>query len=205
MNDSRSPTRPDPSNWVDEHGDVLYRFALIRVKDPHTAEDLVQDTFIAALQGLASFKGGSSVRTWLVGILKHKILDYFRKSAREVPSTDLGALEDVPEEQTFNRWGQWRRGPGKWPEDPGNLLENKEFWRAFTRCLDGLPNASRRAFSLREIDGMKTDEICKILDITSTNLWVILHRARGRLRDCLDNTWFKNDAARNSGAGADTS
>jgi RNA polymerase sigma-70 factor (ECF subfamily) len=205
MNDNRTSSIPDPTNWVDVHGDVLYRFALIRVKDTHLAEDLVQDTFIAALEGLGSFKGGSSVRTWLVGILKHKVLDYFRKSAREAPSTDLSALEAASEEQTFNRWGQWRQGPGKWPEDPGNLLENKEFWRAFTRCLDGLPDALRRAFSLREIDGMKTDEICKILNITSTNLWVMLHRARGRLRDCLDNTWFKNDTTRNSGGDAGTS
>ena len=191
MNPTSPPTKPDPSTWVDEHGDVLYRFALLRVRDPHVAEDLVQETFISALEGLGKFKGVSSIQTWLVGILKHKIVDYFRKSSREVASTDLIALEEKGDDETFNRWGQWRRPPGKWEDSPDNLLEDKEFWGVFMKCLDGLPQALRRAFALREIDGFKTDEICKILEITATNLWVILHRARGKLRNCLDDNWFK--------------
>ncbi|UCH85484.1 MAG: sigma-70 family RNA polymerase sigma factor, partial [Candidatus Latescibacterota bacterium] len=134
-----------------------------------------------------------------------KILDHFRRSAREASSTDIDAFEGIPEEETFNRWGQWRNQPGSWPDDPGNLLENKEFWRAFIRCLDGLPNGLRRAFSLREIDGLKTEEICKILGVTATNLWVMLHRARGKLRDCLDATWFKNDTTHDKNHNPDTS
>jgi RNA polymerase sigma-70 factor (ECF subfamily) len=195
---------PDPSTWVEAHGDVLYRFALIRVKDPHVAEDLVQDTFVAALEGLASFKGGSSTQTWLVGILKHKVMDYFRKSAREIPSTGLGTLEEKTEEATFNQWGQWRHLPRKWGENPDNLLENKEFWRVFTDCLDGLPDAPRRAFSLREFDGLTSYEICKILGVTATNLWVMLHRARGKLRDCLDARWFQTGAAHDTRHGDNT-
>ena len=205
MSETPSTPKPDPSTWVEEHGDVLFRFALLRVKDTHVAEDLVQETFISALEGLATFKGGSSIRTWLVGILKHKIVDYFRKSAREIPSTDLSVIDEATEDETFNRWGQWRHLPSKWGDNPDNLLENKEFWKAFLKCLDGLPTTVRRAFALREIDGLKTDEICKILSITATNLWVILHRARGKLRDCLDTTWFREGRPKGKSRSADAS
>ncbi|MCZ6765986.1 MAG: sigma-70 family RNA polymerase sigma factor [bacterium] len=180
----------DPTNWVDDHGDVLYRFALLRVRDPHIAEDLVQETLISALEGLSRYKGGSSIQTWLVGILKHKIYDYFRKNAREISTAELSKLTDETEEEAVDRI-QRSRGKGRqWGEDPHNLMENKEFWDVFTHCLDGLTPAFRQAFSLRELDGLKTDEICKILGITPTNLWVILHRARLRLRNCLDASWF---------------
>jgi RNA polymerase sigma-70 factor (ECF subfamily) len=183
--------KPDPTAWVDEHGDALYRFALLRVKDTHVAEDLVQDTFVSALEGLDAFKGESSVRTWLVGILKHKILDKFRKGARELVTADLEALEGETEDETFNRLEQWRHAPSSWRDSPDKLLENKEFWKVFVGCLDGLPESFRRAFALRELDGLTTEEVCKILEVTATNLWVMLHRARARLRNCLDDNWFR--------------
>ena len=187
---SETKDKPDPTTWVDAHGDVLYRYALLRVKDTHVAEDLVQETFISALEGLAAFKGGSSVRTWLVGILKHKILDYFRRSTREIVSSDLTALEGETEDETFNRLEQWRHAPSSWKDSPDKLLENKEFWKVFVHCLDGLPESFRRAFALRELDGLGTEETRKILGVTSTNLWVMLHRARAKLRNCLDDNWF---------------
>lgn len=196
MSDTTNRPTPDPSTWVDEHGDVLYRFALLRVKDPHVAEDLVQETLISALQGLARFKGASSIRTWLVGILKHKIIDHFRKSSKEISSSDLTPLTNESEEEAIDRLGGEADPHGAvkpWRETPDNLLDNKEFMRAFRQCLAGLPDAFRSAFSLRELDGLKTDEICKILDITPTNLWVILHRARNRLRSCLNANWFEGD------------
>jgi len=182
--------RPDPSTWVDTHGDALYRFALLRVKDTHVAEDLVQDTFVSALEGLDAFKGHSAVRTWLIGILKHKILDYFRRNTREIATADLGAIEEESEDETFNRLEQWRHAPGSWKDTPDNLLENKEFWKVFVRCMEGLPESFRRAFALREMDGLATEEACKILGVTATNLWVMLHRARAKLRNCLDDNWF---------------
>jgi len=187
---SETPNKIDPSTWVDAHGDVLYRYALLRVKDTHVAEDLVQETFISALEGLGAFKGGSSVRTWLVGILKHKILDYFRRNTREIASADLTALEGETEDETFNRLEQWRHAPSSWKDSPDKLLENKEFWEVFVRCLEGMPESFRRAFALRELDGLGTEEACKILGVTSTNLWVMLHRARAKLRNCLDDNWF---------------
>jgi RNA polymerase sigma-70 factor (ECF subfamily) len=188
---SETPDNLDPATWVDAHGDALYRYALLRVKDTHVAEDLVQETFISALEGLSAFKGSSSVRTWLVGILKHKILDYFRRSTREIASADLTALEGETEDETFNRLEQWRHAPSSWKDSPDKLLENKEFWKVFVRCLEGMPESFRRAFALRELDGLETEEACKILGITPTNLWVMLHRARAKLRNCLDDNWFR--------------
>ncbi len=191
LNDHATGRDTDPAMWVDLHGDVLYRFALLRVKDPHVAEDLVQETFISALRGIDRFEGGSAVRTWLVGILKHKIIDYFRRSAREVTSSDLTLLSEESDEDAMSRRAKPATPPGEWKGTPDNLLENKEFWRAFAGCLDGLTPVLRRAFSLREMDGLETGEICKILDVTATNLWVILHRARAKLRVCLETTWFE--------------
>ncbi len=177
----------DPTEWVDEHGDALFGFALLRVKDPEVAEDLVQETFLSALKGIDRFKGRSPLRTWLVGILKHKIIDHFRKGKPEVLAGDMTMYENETEADRLYRYGapdpHWLGGPDK-------LLENKEFWDVLVKSLDSLPETHRRAFSLREIDGIKGDEICKILDITSTNLWTILHRARGKLRSCLDASWF---------------
>lgn len=163
------------------------------------AEDLVQETFISALQGLDRFKGGSAVRTWLVGILKHKIIDYYRKSSREVFSRDLGALRKGPDEEVVDRLiGAITPPAHEWKDTPHKLLENKQFWDVFTSCLDGLTPAFRSAFTMRELDGMGTEEICKILDITPTNLWVILHRARAKLRGCLEAKWFGDGQSRDS-------
>ena len=182
----------DPSAWVEEHGDALYRFALLRVKDPIVAEDLVQETFLSALKGIDGFKGGSSLRTWMVGILKHKIIDHFRKGRPEILASDLAMMESETEAERLDRSDHRHEKPSPWHGDPDKLLTNKEFWDVLMKCLDGLPETHRRAFSLREIDGISSDEICKILSITSTNLWVMLHRARGKLRKCLDSNWFQS-------------
>jgi len=191
---STNPTGPgkhDPTKWVEEHGDALFRFALLRVKDTTVAEDLVQDTFLSALKGIEGFKGESSLRTWLVGILKHKIIDHFRRAKPEILAADLSAGDEASESDEIERAHRHRQPVVEWRGDPDKLMENKEFWRAFVGCLEGLPESHRRAFSLREIDGISGDEICKILNITATNLWVILHRARVKLRDCLETNWFK--------------
>ncbi len=171
----------DPSVWVDEYGDALYRFALLRVRDDELAHDLVQDTFLSALKGIDSFRGGSSVRTWLTGILKHKIIDHYRKN--RIPTTDLDP-EGSELEHAENLHPAWK-------ESPANLVENREFWAVFTSCLDGIPEAHRRAFSMREFDGLSGEEIRKVLDVTPTNLWVMLHRARTKLRRCLESKWFE--------------
>jgi RNA polymerase sigma-70 factor (ECF subfamily) len=185
MSRDESGAAGDPSRWVDEHGDALYRFALLRVKDPELAGDLVQDTFLSALKAREGFRGGSTVRTWLIGILKHKVIDHYRRQKIEVPAADLQAEAD---EQDLDHAD---RVAAKWTEAPSRLVENREFWAVLTRCLAGLPEAHRRAFSLREFDGLPGEEICKLLGVTPTNLWVMLHRARARLRRCLEINWFE--------------
>lgn len=191
MNKTPGNNQFDPSTWVEDHGDALYRFAILRVKDPSVAEDLVQETFLAALKGIDGFKGGSTLRTWLVGILKHKIIDQFRRNKPEILVSDLATMDDESDADRLDRSDQRHASHPKWLDDPDNLLRNKEFWRVLVSCLDGLSEAHRRAFSLREIDGLKGEDICNILGVTSTNLWVMLHRARGKLQNCLENNWFK--------------
>ncbi|MEJ2720059.1 MAG: sigma-70 family RNA polymerase sigma factor [bacterium] len=181
----------NPSEWVDLHGDALYRFALLRVKDQHVAEDLVQETFLSALQAAGRFKGNSAPRTWLIGILKHKILDHFRKSSVEVNASDVTPWEEEDDREYFDNTGHWKRELHEWRESPENLVESQEFWKTFQACLSGLPEAHRRAFALKEIDGLDGDEICEILAVSPNNFWVMLHRARAKLRKCLDANWFR--------------
>jgi RNA polymerase sigma-70 factor (ECF subfamily) len=180
-----------PENWVDQHGDYLYRFALSRLRDAKTAEEVLQETFVAALQSRDRFEGRSSERTWLAGILKHKILDHFRRSGREAGLADRDEPADGHPEW-FDQDGHWKldeNSPADWG-DPGRALEQARFWEAMGRCLGELPSRTARAFTLREIDAEETDAICKELAITPTNLWVMLHRARLHLRRCLELRWI---------------
>ena len=186
-------TITDPERWVDEHGDYLYRYALTRVRNPKVAEDLVQETFLAALHARERFSGKSTERTWFTGILKHKIIDYFRKSSREQPISDLATEDDDNIERLFDERGHWKEGPQKWKTDPGIVFEQNEFWETFQNCMHNLPDRIADAFSLRELEGLDTDEICDTLSITKSNLWVMLHRARMQLRECLEDNWFSDE------------
>jgi RNA polymerase sigma-70 factor (ECF subfamily) len=190
---------PNPASWLDEHGDCLYRFAMVRLRDPALAEDLVQETLLAALASYEKFAGRSSERTWLVGILKHKLIDHFRRSSREAPAPDLDA-EPFTGDEYFRDSGEWAdhwrpdRAPVEWGPSPATALEQAEFWRIFDACLAPLPERTARAFTLREIDGLTTEEICEILSVTASNLWVMLHRARLGLRRCIELNWFRREA-----------
>lgn len=178
----------NPEQWVVRYGDYLFRYARFRVWDHRAAEDLVQETLLAALQAQAHFAGQSSERTWLVAILKHKILDHFRKAGRERLVYQDEGLNGTPED-LFDDAGHWKSGmdgPKEWGANPSLILERKEFWDVLQRCLSELPSRMASAFSLREIDDLPSEEICKVLNISATNLGVMLHRARGRLRRCLE-------------------
>ena len=187
----------DPSEWVVRYGDYLFRYAMLRLRDPSAAEDLVQETFLAALKGLGSFSGNSSETTWLVGILKHKIIDHFRRQAREAPLGD-GDLREHPDPSSFDGSGHWISGPTDWSANPADLYREKKFIAQFTKCLSVLSPTHANAFTLREIEGADTGEICKVLNVTETNLWVILHRARMSLRRCLEANWFEKSANKGS-------
>jgi RNA polymerase sigma-70 factor (ECF subfamily) len=180
----------DPSVLVEQHGDFLYRYAMFRVRDEFVAEDLVQETLLAALQGMDKFSGKSSERTWLTGILKHKIIDHFRKASREV-SFDSND-DDSTDENFFQTNGHWQseQAPTDWNMSPSVLVENKEFWQILSQCLSTLPSRTAAAFTLREIEGLSSEEVCRVLDISSNNLWVMLHRARTQLRHDMEVKFF---------------
>jgi RNA polymerase sigma-70 factor (ECF subfamily) len=182
----------DPVEWVDRHGDVLYRYTLLRVRSPELAADLVQDTFVEALRVRHSYAGRSSERTWLIGILRHKILDYLRKSARE-PVTLGGGDDQATVESLFDRRGRWKAGVPTWPLEPSMELEAREFWDVLGDCLAKLPRSLADAFFLRELDGLESEQIQRVLGITPASLWKRIHRARSLLRECLQVHWFGSD------------
>lgn len=191
------PANTDPAEWVDRYGDYLFRYAMLRLRDRSTAEDLVQETFLAALKDYGSFSGKSSESTWLVGILKHKIVDHFRRQAREAPVAESD-LREHPDPSSFDGSGHWTSGPADWGGNPADLYREKKFLDQLTKCLSGLSPNHANAFTLREIEGADTGEICKVLNVTETNLWVILHRARMLLRRCLEANWFERSEKKGS-------
>jgi RNA polymerase sigma-70 factor (ECF subfamily) len=190
--------RLDPGKWLDDHGDYLYRYALVRVRDAAVAEDLVQDTFLAAIRACETHAGRSSERTWLAGILKHKVVDHFRRLARTTQSQLTPESEEINYFEEAGPWsGHWREdlAPISWFGDVGQCSESREFWETFDLCLSQLPEQMSIAFTLREIDGLSSTEICEILNITPNNLWVLLHRSRSKLRHLLETNWFSRRAA----------
>ncbi len=191
--------RLDPSKWLDSHGDYLYHYALVRVRDASVAEDLLQETLLAGVGGHQGHAGRSSERTWLVGIMKHKVIDHFRRVARNAPFQFSSERED--EIDCFEDSGPWRgywredRALNRWMMDAGQCFESAEFWETFDRCLSQLPQQMSIAFTLREIDGLTSTQICEILNVTPNNLWVLLHRSRNKLRKLLNASWFSRRAA----------
>lgn len=179
----------DPETWLDQHGDSLYRFALLRVRNPTTAEDLVQETLLAAWRAKDSFAGQAAERTWLIAILKNKLIDHFRRSSRETPLSDVADTDEAIDALFHTHSGHWAHTPMDWPR-PDDALEQAEFWQVFEDCLTGLPARQAQVFTLTEVDGLSTDELCKALGAQPSNVWVMLHRARLRLRECLEQSWF---------------
>ncbi len=177
----------EPQQWVENYADMMYRFTLVRVKDPEAAEDLVQATFFAALKSQHSFAGRSSEKTWLFGILKHKTMDYFRSSKKNI-SIDLTAEE--ADRIHFDAYEHMVPKPVNWNMDPEKAAENNELAQILAKCMKGLPEKFHRVFVLKEMDGLSSDEICKEFNIKPTNLWVTLHRARNQLKLCLESNWL---------------
>jgi len=185
----------DPTYWLDHHGDYLYRYALMRVRDAAVAEDMLQETLLAAMSAYQEHEGRSSERTWLVGIMRHKIVDHFRRLAR-TPEFQMSSNEGSEEVNWFEQTGAWRghwredQAPVSWRVDAITLSESREFWETLERCLTRLSPQMAAAFTLREIEGLSSDEVCEVLAITSNNLWVLLHRGRAKLRCMLEAEWF---------------
>lgn len=174
--------------WLTEHGDYLYRFALARLRDPHQAEDVVQETFIAALQS-HTYEGKSSARTWLTGILKHKIIDVMRKNSREIAVDMQADIEFANVDDFFDEAGSWLEKPQEWGS-PDDELQQKQFLMVMQQCLEKLPPKLASLFMLRDVHDEDNEKICKDLEISTTNAWVMLHRARLGLRKCVELNWL---------------
>jgi RNA polymerase sigma-70 factor (TIGR02943 family) len=178
-----------PETWVEQHGDSLFRFAVLRVHDPEAASDLVQETYLEALRARDTFSGRSSVRTWLVAILKYKIVDRIRKLGRESRLQVDGASGDTME-RSFDRRGHWQTPPIDWGSDPLREYERREFWEVIGRCLSQIPSHLVDAFLDRELDGSSREAISRDMNITPENVSARLYRARLLLRRCLEIHWF---------------
>jgi RNA polymerase sigma-70 factor (ECF subfamily) len=180
----------DAADWVDRYGDHLLRFALSRVTKRDLAEDLVQDTFLAAFRHRSQFDGRSALGTWLVAILRRKIIDHHRKSGR-APEVEADSLMGV--ERCFTANGKWTSSSTKWRTTPKELAENAEFWTVFQSCMSGLPIHLTQAFQMRELTMETVVDASKRAGITPKNLAVRLHRARLLLRQCLEEKWFHDE------------
>jgi RNA polymerase sigma-70 factor (ECF subfamily) len=167
----------------------------MRVRKPEVAEDLVQETFLAAVRGHEKFGRRSSERSWLVGILKNKIVDRFRKLGRETSLTDMEFLSDEFPEK-FVPIGFWNHdlGPHEWKPQPDEVMHRAEFWQVIRDYISKLPEKIRAVFTMREMDDVSSKEVCAILSNNDSNLWVMLHRARMALRECLEINWFDTPA-----------
>lgn len=190
------PTMPDStfSAQLETHRPYLLRVAVLQLRDNTLAEDVVQETLLAALQSESGFSGKSSVKTWLTGILKHKIVDAIRRKSREPAFATLDEECQIDDfDALFDETGHWENPPADWG-DPESQLSRQQFFDVMQFCLEKLPPNTARVFMMREVLELETTEICKELRITSTNLWVILYRARMSLRQCLEQHWFASQA-----------
>jgi len=185
---SASPSTTDFARQVETLRPQLMRFARTQLRNDAWAEDAVSDTLLAALEKPQSFGGQSQLKTWLVGILKHKVVDQLRRHTREATVLVGEDGEDL-DEQIFLPDGHFRDMPQDWGS-PESAFGQRQFFEVLEACMDHLPPAQGRVFMMREWLELETDEICKELQISSTNLWVMLHRARLRLRECLQLHWF---------------
>lgn len=182
----------NPERWLQEYGDYLFRYALRQLRNRVHAEDMVQETLLAALESYATYSGRASEKTWLIGILKHKTIDFIRKQARETTVADINVLSETATENSvdnlFDARGYWINPPQSWG-NPDKMLRNHQFLSAFEGCLGRLKPTLSRIFVLKELDGQSNEEICNELDITATNCNVMLYRARMGLRRCLELRW----------------
>ncbi len=180
----------NPATWVENYGDALYNYAAFRVNDTMTAQDLVQDTFVSAIKAAENFRGDSSEKTWLFSILKRKIIDFYRKSSTKNEINE--SQYELPFKTSGFFEGHWNtsRAPAEWRFTSDGRLNQTEFQAVMEYCLSLLPDKWKAVFVMRVVEEMESDEVCKEMNCSSSNLWVILHRARLKLRECIENEWI---------------
>jgi len=177
----------NPDKWIDLYADYMYNYTFTRVNNQDVAKDLVQETFLAALKSMGNFKGKATERTWLIAILKRKIVDYYRK----INSLKGKAEVHVNFYKDGENKGKWieERAPSSW-SNVDKQIKNEELKNALDMCIDNLPEKHRTVFLLKTVQNFETEEVCNELNISPSNLWVIIHRARAQLRACLEGNWF---------------
>ncbi|MEO1484833.1 MAG: sigma-70 family RNA polymerase sigma factor [Bacteroidota bacterium] len=177
-----------PDTWVDQYADYLFNYAVARVSDPEIAKDLVQETFFAGLNSAKNYKGDAAERTWLIAILKRKVIDYYRKSNSKKGKAEvrMGYNTDVESE------GDWleEQVADPFSKDGDKSIENEELGLAIEECIAKLPKKQSLVFKMKTVQGMSTEDICNELGINPSNLWVMIHRARTALMGCMNQTWF---------------
>jgi RNA polymerase sigma-70 factor (ECF subfamily) len=182
----------DPTQWVEEYGDYLYRYAYSRLRDGNAAEEVVQEAFLAGIRFQAQFSGQGSERGWLLAILKRKIIDYVRSRSRRDAAIVQEETND-PVLTLFDSAGNWKRGAMQWSTSPDRQIESRELWEIVRGCLGHLPQGQSDVFVLSVMENMDNDSICRELDISLSNLWVRLHRARLGLAKCVTSRWFRDE------------
>ena len=178
------------SHWVETYTEGLFSWAFHKVSNAELAKDLVQDTFLAAAEKFDTFKGDSSPKTWLCSILNHKIIDHCRKKVKQTVTLDNQNFSDF-----FSVGGDWQesRKPKVWSEeDEKHILDDDEFQTVLNKCLEALPEKWGACVKLKYLTKKKGAEICQDLDITPSNFWQIVHRAKLQLRDCVEKNWYMN-------------
>ena len=177
----------NPNKWIDLYSDYLFNYTISRVSDREIAQDLVQDTFLAGLKSMKNFKGEASERTWLISILKRKIIDHYRKINSKKGKAEVRINYNDSESE-----GDWleERVADPFDKTAEDTLQNKELGDAIHNCLEKLPQKQADVFKMKTILGYETEVICNELNITASNLWVIIHRARTAMADCLKQNWF---------------
>jgi RNA polymerase sigma-70 factor (TIGR02943 family) len=182
----------NPHQWVKAHADYLYAFAITRINDEEQARDLVQETFLAALEKTGSFEGRSSERTWLTAILKNKVIDIYRKKSSGLKTTTIKEAEQEQADFFDADTGHWikENGPKEFGIEDEDHIVNKEFEQILQKCMQKLPVLWKAVFTMKHIDEEPTDIICAELKVTSSNFWVIIHRAKLNLRACLQKNWI---------------
>ena len=184
-------SRADPHQWVMKYADYLYDYCLARVNDTELAKDLVQETFLAALEKVENFEGKSTEKTWLTSILKNKIIDIYRRKSSPLSSLHNNSSYEIKHDFFQQEDGHWNveQRPREFGISDRDSIDNKEFQQILQKCLEKLPPLWYAVFSMKFMDDQETVKICSELKVSSSNYWVILHRAKVNLRDCLQRNW----------------
>lgn len=196
MREENSESKLEPEKWIERYSDVLFNYTISRINKREVAEDLVQETFFSALKGKDSFLGNASEKTWLISILKRKIIDHYRKKSTQ---NELSVLDKNSKDDFMNHFfnkesseGHWTNNssPQEWKKDFQTGIESDEFNSILKNCLGKLPEKANAVFTLKNMEDLDSEEICKELQITPSNYWVLMHRAKLQLRECMEKNWF---------------